>query len=54
MRAVFQRVGKSNFEMYVFMICVKGDARWSETKLVGMFSGPVEQSDRTKGPAQAH
>ena len=47
MSAVFQIVGKSSFEMYVFMICVKGDARWSESKLVGMFSGPVKQSDRS-------
>ena len=45
MRAVFQTVGKSSFEMCVFIICVKGDARWSETKLGRMFSGPVGQSD---------
>ena len=45
-----QRVGKSSFEMHVFKICVKGDAKWSGTSLmnlVGMLSGPVEQSDRS-------
>ena len=50
MGATFQRVGKSSFEMHVFKICVKGDAKWSGTSLmnlVGMLSGPVEQSDRS-------
>ena len=45
----FQRVKKSGFDMHVFKICVKGDAKWSGTSLmnlVGMLSGPVEQSDR--------
>ena len=50
MRATFQRVGKSSFEMHVFKICVEDDAKWSETSvmnLVGMLSGPVEQSDHS-------
>ena len=50
MRATFQRVGKSSFEMHVFKICVKDDAKWSENSvmnLVGMLSGPVEQSDHS-------
>ena len=49
MRATFHNKGNSCFEIHVFIMCVRGDAKCSVTSLinlVGILSEPVEQSDR--------
>ena len=46
MGATFHNKGNSCFEIHVFIMCVRGDAKCSVTSLinlVGILSGPVEQ-----------
>ena len=50
MRLIFQSDGKVEDSIQQFIICISGDARYSETGLInfaGMLSYPVEQSDRS-------